>query len=157
LHAPGETENGNTGKEWKGIKPPKGRHWRYAPDVLDELEKNGLIEWSKNGVPRKKIYVDDYQTKRVQDIWEYKDKQKPIYPTEKNLDMLERIINTSSQKGDLVMDCFCGSGGFLFVAEKLNRRWIGIDSSSEAISTTTKRFEKDKNLFSKKDITKLVL
>lgn len=158
LHAPGETTNGKTGKEWKGIKPPKGRHWRYGPDVLDELEKQGLIEWSKNGVPRKRIYADDYQTKRVQDIWKYKDKPNPIYPTEKNLELLERIIKTSSNEGDLVMDCFCGSGGFLYTAEELKRRWIGVDASKEAINVTLNRFKKkENNLFSNIEINKLSL
>ncbi len=158
LHAPGETTNGKTGKEWKGIKPPKGRHWRYGPDVLDELEKQGLIEWSKNGVPRKRIYADDYQKKRVQDIWEYKDKPNPIYPTEKNLELLERIIKTSSNEGDLVMDCFCGSGGLLYTAEEMKRRWLGIDASKEAISVTLSRFKKKENsLFSNIEINKLSL
>lgn len=147
LHAPGETTNGQTGQKWKDMLPPKGRHWRYSPDVLDELDKSGLIEWSKNGVPRKKIYMDDYATKRVQDIWEFKDKQNPIYPTEKNLDMLERIIKTSSQKGDLIMDCFCGSGGFLYVGERMGRRWIGADASKDAIRVTKKRFQAKTNLF----------
>jgi len=157
LHAPGETENGKTGQEWNGVKPPKGRHWRYAPDILDELEKKGLIEWSKNGVPRKKIYAEDCQTKRVQDIWEYKDKPNPVYPTEKNLELLERIINISSKKGDLVMDCFCGSGGFLYAADKLGRRWIGADASDEAIKITTGRFDEKGNLFQRKEISKLTL
>ena len=68
LHAPGETVSGKSGQEWKGIKPPKGRHWRYSPEILSELEASGLISWSKNGVPRKIIYSDDYQKKRIQDI-----------------------------------------------------------------------------------------
>jgi len=147
LHAPGETVSGKSGQEWKGIKPPKGRHWRYSPEILSELEASGLISWSKNGVPRKIIYSDDYQKKRIQDIWEFKDKPNPIYPTEKNLDLLERIITTSSKKGDLVMDCFCGSGGFLHVAEKLDRRWIGIDASNEAIKIMTTRFSKENKPF----------
>lgn len=140
LHAPGETKNGATGKEWRGLKPSKGRHWRYTPDVLDELDKKGLIEWSKNGVPSKKIYADEHGKKRVQDVWKFKDKANSVYPTEKNLDLLKRIIETSSKEGDLVMDCFCGSGGFLYAADKLNRRWLGIDSSKEAIEVTRNRF-----------------
>lgn len=64
LHAPGETMNGATGGEWCGIKPPKGRHWRSEPKVLDRLEKEGLIEWSANGVPRKKIFADEANGKR---------------------------------------------------------------------------------------------
>lgn len=59
LHAPGETSYGNTSKEWKGRKPPKGRHWRTDPSVLEKWDKQGLIEWSANGVPRKKIFLDE--------------------------------------------------------------------------------------------------
>ena len=51
LHAPGETINGNTGQEWQGLRPPRGRHWRSEPAVLEELDRQGLIEWSANGVP----------------------------------------------------------------------------------------------------------
>ena len=141
LHAPGETVSGESGQPWNGLKPPEGRHWRYSHSVLNELEAAGLIEWSKNGVPRKKIYPEDFPTKRVQDIWEFKDKPNPIYPTEKNLDLLSRIIQTSSNQGDLVLDTFCGSGGFLFAAEQLQRRWLGIDASKEAIRVSLGRFE----------------
>ena len=51
--------NGATGQPWKGMMPPKGRHWRCSPSKLEELDKQGLIEWSKTGVPRKKIYADE--------------------------------------------------------------------------------------------------
>jgi adenine-specific DNA-methyltransferase len=150
LHAPGETRNGPTGKEWKGIKPPKGRHWRSEPKVLDALDEAGLIEWSRNGVPRKKIYADEKQGKKKQDIWEYKDAQYPSYPTEKNFDMIKTIIEASSNPGDLVFDCFSGSGTTLLAAERLGRNWIGVDSSVEAIKVIKNRLSKiEKNLFSK--------
>jgi adenine-specific DNA-methyltransferase len=55
------------------------------------------------------------------------------------------------------MDCFCGSGGFLYIADKLDRRWFGIDASDEAIKITTSRFKDNGNLFSKKEITTLIL
>ena len=141
LHAPGETKKGNTGQEWKGMKPPKGRHWRYDPSVLDELDKQGLIEWSTSGNPRKIIYADDARSKgkRLQDIWEFKDPQYPKYPTEKNLDLLKTIVRTSSDPGQLVMDCFCGSGTTLLAAQELGRRWLGIDDSKIAIEITKKR------------------
>ena len=139
LHAPGETTKGDTGKEWRGMKPPKGRHWRSSPDVLEELEKQGLVEWSANGVPRKKIFADESAGKRVQDIWEFKDPQYPKYPTQKNRDLLDLIVETSSNEGDLVLDCFSGSGTTLLSAQALNRRWIGIDSSEHAIAATRKR------------------
>jgi len=141
LHAPGETRNGQTGQMWKGMLPPKGRHWRYDPKALDELDKQGLIEWSKTGVPRKIIYADDFSQKRMQDIWEFKDTQKPEYPTQKNLEMLELIIKTSSNKESIIMDCFCGSGTTLVAANQLGRNWIGIDKSDQAIKVSKKRIE----------------
>jgi len=150
LHAPGETANGNTGKEWKGIKPPKGRHWRSDPALLEEWDKQGLIEWSTNGVPRKKIFLDEKDGKKMQDIWEFKDPQYPNYPTEKNLDLLKFIINSSSNEGDLVLDCFCGSGTTLLAAQELNRKWIGIDQSNHAIKIVKKRLDAiPASLFSK--------
>ncbi len=149
LHAPGETVNGATNQEWRGIKPPKGRHWRSEPKVLEQLEKEDLIEWSANGVPRKKIYIDERTGKKKQDIWEYKDAQYPTYPTEKNLEMIKSIILASSNENDLVLDCFCGSGTTLQAANQLGRRWIGIDQSDEAIRISEKRLnEMEQDLFS---------
>lgn len=139
LHAPGETKDGNTGKEWRGIKPPKGRHWRSEPSVLEELARDGLIEWSVNGVPRKKIFLDEKKGKKMQDIWEFKDPQYPKYPTEKNINLLKFIIKASSNEGDLVLDCFCGSGTTVVAAQELGRNWIGIDKSDQAIKVTKKK------------------
>ncbi len=149
LHAPGETENGKTGQEWRGIKPPKGRHWRSKPEMLEELDKKGLIEWSTSGVPRKKIYADEKDGKKMQDIWEFKDPQYPSYPTEKNLDLLKFIVEASSNKGGLILDCFCGSGTTLVAAQELGRNWIGIDNSEHAIKVAKKRLSKiPRDLFS---------
>lgn len=149
LHAPGETRNGNTGKPWKGLLPPRGRHWRYDPRVLDELDKKGLIEWSESGNPRKIIYADAARQrgKRLQDIWKFKDPPYPSYPTEKNEELLQTIIKTSSDPGQLVFDCFCGSGTTLLAADKLKRNWIGIDNSEIAIQTTIKKLTHEKGLF----------
>ena len=142
LHAPGETANGKTGMKWRGMLPPKGRHWRSAPETLDCLDEQGLIEWSSNGVPRKKIYADEKRGKRMQDIWKFKDSQRPAYPTEKNINMVTAIINASSAPGDLVMDCFCGSGTTLVAARNLGRRWIGIDESEYAVDVAKKNLDK---------------
>ncbi|MEZ5426287.1 MAG: site-specific DNA-methyltransferase [Pyrinomonadaceae bacterium] len=139
LHAPGETKNGATGGKWRGMSPPKGRHWRSAPDVLEQLDRDGLVEWSKTGVPRRKIYADERKGKKKQDIWEFKDAQYPSYPTEKNIDLLRTLIAASSNPGDLVLDCFCGSGTTLQAAAESKRRWIGVDRSPEAIKTARKR------------------
>lgn len=150
LHAPGETSNGNTSKEWKGMKPPKGRHWRTNPAILEEWDKQGLVEWSANGVPRKKIFLDEKKGKKMQDIWEFKDPQYPQYPTEKSLDLLKFIIEASSSEGDLVLDCFAGSGTTLIAAQILNRNWIGIDKSDQAIKAAKKRLaDLPNSLFSK--------
>lgn len=138
LHAPGETSNGDTGKAWRGLAPPDGRHWRVSPDTLDEWDAAGLIEWSSTGNPRKKIYLDEKDGKKAQDIWEYKDPAYPNYPTQKNPDLLKLIISASSDESDLVLDCFCGSGTTLMAAEAMGRGWIGIDQSEPAIEVCHK-------------------
>lgn len=141
LHAPGETQNGPTGGLWEGLFPPSGRHWRNSPKELSRLDKQGLIEWSSSGNPRKKIYAEEVARggKKRQDIWTFKDPQYPSYPTEKNLEMIETIILSSSNPDDLVMDCFAGSGTTLVAAGKHGRRWIGIDNSLQAIKISSKR------------------
>jgi len=150
IHAPGETASGNSGKPFKGIKPPEGRHWRTDIDVLEEWDKQGLIEWSSTGNPRKIIFADEKEGKRVQDIWEFKDPQYPVYPTEKNSDMLDLIIKTSSNEDSIVVDCFCGSGTTLFAAQRNNRMWVGIDKSDHAIKASINKIASFKNsLFSK--------
>ena len=134
-HAPGETQQGETGKEWKGMLPPKGRHWRCSPEQLEEMDKQGLIEWSANGNPRIKKYADEHKGNKLQDIWtNYKDPQYPQYPTQKNQEMLEMIVLQSSNENSLIMDCFCGSGSFLLAGLKNNRQIIGIDNSKTAIN-----------------------
>lgn len=143
LHAPGITRDGPTGRLWKGIPPPKGRHWRYPPDELTRLDDGGLIEWSKNKNPRLRIYADDAERngKKRQDIWEFKDPPYPAYPTEKNQEMLDMVVRTSSNEGDLVLDAFCGSGTTLVSAHKFKRRWIGIDSSPVALKVARNKLK----------------
>lgn len=147
LHAPG-VRNGETGKSWRGIRPPPGKHWQFTPNTLDEMDARGEIYWSPNDNPRRKIYLDESQGIPVQDIWlDFRDAHNQNieitgYPTEKNPDLIARIISASSNPGDLVLDCFSGSGTTLAVASQLNRRWLGIDNSSEAISATLRRFAK---------------
>ena len=139
LHAPGETRHGSTGQAWRGLKPPDGRHWRSDPKTLEGWDAQGLIEWSSNGVPRKKKFLHESKGKKVQDIWEFKDPQHPLYPTQKNLDLLKRIVTASSNPGDLVLDCFCGSGTSLLAAQVLGRFWIGIDGSEPALEVARRR------------------
>lgn len=152
LHAPGETKNGPTSKEFKGVLPPKGRHWRTDPKYLEELDSQGLIEWSDNGVPRKIIYADEKDGKKMQDIWDFKDYQYPVYPTEKNIDLLKTIISASSNEDSLVLDFFCGSGTTLIAAQSLNRNWIGIDQSDKAIHVFKDKISKlEPELFKQKE------
>ncbi|MBZ0243232.1 MAG: site-specific DNA-methyltransferase, partial [Bacteroidales bacterium] len=94
IHAPGRTVDGDTGLEWKGLMPPKGRHWRYSRAVLDSLDAKGLIEWSATGNPRKIVLAKEHKGFKIQDVWEFKDKGMSYvdYPTQKNFDLLERII-----------------------------------------------------------------
>jgi adenine-specific DNA-methyltransferase len=149
LHAPGETRNGATSGSFNGITPPKGRHWRCNPKELEELDSKGLIEWSSNGNPRKIIYADEKDGKKMQDIWEFKDYQYPSYPTEKNKELLKSIISASSNEESVVLDFFCGSGTTLIAAQELNRSWIGIDQSEQAIKIAKKRLNNiEKTFFS---------
>ena len=142
LHAPGETQNGVTSGLFRGSKPPKGRHWRSDPIELEELDVQGLIDWSANGNPRKIIYADEKEGKKMQDIWDFKDYQYPCYPTEKNYDLIKMIISASSKENSIVMDFFIGSGTTLVAAQDLNRKWIGIDQSEQAIKATKSRLFK---------------
>lgn len=141
LHAPGVTRKGATGGHWRGMPPPAGRHWRYPPDKLDELDEAGLIAWSSTGNPRKIIYADQSQGKLPQDVWVYKDPQRPSYPTQKNSAMLERIILTSSEPGDTVLDCYSGSGATLLEAARLGRRFIGMDDAPAAWEVVEQRLK----------------
>lgn len=142
LHAPGETKpNSPTGQPWRGMCPPKGRHWRTNPSEFERLDSLGLIEWSSTGNPRIKKFADEHQGKKIQDIWNFKDPQYPIYPTQKNIEMLELIIKQSSNEGSFVMDCFAGSGTTLLAAHRNNRRFIGIDNSFVAINVIKNRMK----------------
>jgi adenine-specific DNA-methyltransferase len=145
IHAPGETDEGDTGKEWKGMKPPKGRHWRYSRKELSRLDDAGLIEWSSTGNPRKIVFAKDHEGKKVQDVWEFKDRGKSYvdYPTQKNQNLLERIILNSSNEDSLVLDCFAGSGSTLIAANKHNRKWIGMDNSEYSLKTVINIFQSE--------------
>ncbi len=150
IHAPG-IRRGETGSEWRGMTPPKGKHWQFVPSKLDEFDKNGEIHWSKTGNPRRKVYLTEGKSLPITDYWSsFRDAyhQSTLitgYPTEKNLDMLKMIVAASSNPGDLVLDPFCGSGTALHAAEYLGRRWFGIDQSFSAIKTSAYRLIKGRN------------
>ncbi len=136
LHAPGESD---TAKPFQGLLPPQGRHWRTDVALMEQWDREGLIEWSSSGNPRKIIYADEKEGKRIQDIWTFKDPPYPSYPTEKNADLLDLIVRTSSEVGSIVLDCFCGSGTTLLAAKRHRRQWIGIDRSDMAFDIVKKK------------------
>lgn len=145
VHAPGK-RRGATGKPWRGKLPPPGKHWQYTPETLDEMDARGEIFWSSNGNPRRKVYLDQHPGVGIQDIWlDFKDAHNQNikitgYPTEKNPDLLRRIVEASSNPGDIVLDCYAGSGTTLDVANALQRHWIGMDWSTVAVATMLDRF-----------------
>ncbi|HLX41385.1 MAG TPA: site-specific DNA-methyltransferase [Ktedonobacteraceae bacterium] len=142
---------GTTGQPWKGIDPNKrgktGMHWITRPEKLDQYLVEGLIVFpdKEGGIPRLKYYLTDNKGVVFSDLWDdinlisSAGKESLNYPTQKPESLLERIIKASSNEGDLILDCFCGSGTTAAVAEKLGRRWITCDLGRFAIQTTRKR------------------
>ena len=114
-------------------EPPPGSHWRYSQEKLDKFIAEGRIYFTANGFPRYKRYLDEMPGMALQALWT--DIQPIVswskeglgYPTQKPLALLERIIEASSNPGDIVLDPFCGCGTAIAAAQKLGRRWIGID------------------------------
>jgi len=143
---------GNTNYEWKGFKPPIGRYWAYSKENMEEFEKEGQIYYSDKGKPYLKHYLDEMPGNSVDDLWNncvFKNKQERIgYPTQKPMALLERIIKCSTQENDIVLDPFVGGGTTVAVADKLNRKWIGIDQSVQAVKVTELRLQKQQDLFS---------
>lgn len=122
-----------------GKRPPQGRHWMWEKERAEQAIKQGLLkENAKTGKPEYKVISESpILTTLWDDIPGYSFQYG--FDTEKNEQLLERIIRASSNEGDLVLDCFVGSGTTAAVAEKLNRRWIACDLSRFAIHTTRKR------------------
>jgi len=132
----------NPEREWRGLVKP----WRYPVHRLDELDAAGLIYWPpKGGMPRFKRYLDEQDGQPVLSLWtdippvNSQAQERLGYPTQKPEALLERIISASSNEGDLVLDPFCGCGTTVAVAERLHRRWIGIDITHLAISLMKNR------------------
>jgi site-specific DNA-methyltransferase (adenine-specific) len=117
----------------------------FPPSELDKLDAAGRIYWPPNGnMPAYKRYLDEMPGVPLQDI--FTDIQPAMgkvqrlgYPTQKPEALLERIIRASSNEGDIVLDPFCGCGTTVTVAERLKRRWIGIDITHLAITLIKKR------------------
>jgi len=139
---------GDSGKPWRGFDPTtKGNHWKFTIGKLEELNSQGRIYWPKKegGWPRLKSYLDEQKGAAIQALWtdikavNSQAKERLTYPTQKPEELLERMIKASSNPGDIVFDCFMGSGTTQAVAMKLGRRFIGADINLGAAQTTTKR------------------
>ncbi len=154
LTGPGGGAKGNPSYEFLGVM----RYWRYSKDNMEKLLAEGRIYQSKPGaVPRMKHYLDEMSGIPLQNIW---NDISPIgaqaaerlgYPTQKPLALLERILQVSSNPGDLVLDPFCGCGTTIAAAEKLGRRWIGIDITHLSITLQKYRLKDAFGLVEKKD------
>ncbi len=112
----------------KELAPPKGNHWRYSQDRIDDLLAQGRIVFTSTGNPRFKRYMDEMKGPALQSLWDdvlavnSQADERIDYPTQKPEALLERVIKVSSNEGDLVGDFFCGSGTTGAVAERLGRR-----------------------------------
>lgn len=140
LSAAGLSGGGYT-YEWKGVT----RLWRCPITTMAELDKNGRVYYTKNGIPRLKRYLDESKGLPMQDTWTDIEAlrswhiERLGYPTQKPQALLERLIKASSNEGDVVLDSFCGCGTTIHAAQKLKREWIGIDITHLAISLIEKR------------------
>ena len=155
-----EVRKGDSGKPWRGIDPTTtGRHWAVpntslqlaypeldlstlsVQEKLDLLDEAGLIYWPTRGkMPMRKRYLDEAKGVPIQEIITdirplgAHAKERLSYPTQKPVELLERIILASSNEGDIVLDPFCGCGTTIAAAHKLGRRWIGIDITHLSIA-----------------------
>jgi len=124
------------------------RVWRWTKERMQEAYRNGLVVQSESGrVPRLKRYLDEQEGTPVDDTWidippiQSQSNESLGYPTQKPFALLERIIQASSNEGDVVLDAYCGCGTTVAVSQRLNRQWIGIDITYQSISLILKRLE----------------
>jgi site-specific DNA-methyltransferase (adenine-specific) len=134
--------------DYKGYRPhPNG--WSISRERMAEYDRAGLLAFpvSPEGRIRMKIYLDERRGTPLQNLWDdipplnSQAQERLGYPTQKPLALLERIIAASSNEGDMVLDPFCGCGTAVHAAERLGRRWIGIDVTHLAISLIEKRMQ----------------
>lgn len=131
--------------EWRGVT----RVWRVPVETMERLDSEGRVYYTRNGIPRIKRYLDEAQGMPAQDVWTDIEAlrswhtEKLSYPTQKPQALLERIISAGTDEGDVVLDPFCGCGTAVAAAEKLGRRWIGIDITHLALGVMRFRFERD--------------
>ncbi|SRR5579884_415263 len=131
----------------KVLAPPAGKHWIWSQDKIDDGLRKGLIVFTSGGMPRVKRYFDESEGRFVGDMWfdedvaplSANDSERTEFDTQKPSGLISRIINASSNEGNLVTDFFCGSGTTLAVAEKLGRVWIGCELGKVGVQVTRAR------------------
>ena len=133
----------NLAYEYNGFRPPFG--WRMVRGRLEDLDRKGRLYWTKSGTPYLVRYLDEQEGEILDNLW---DDVVPLnsmaverlgYPTQKPVALLERIVKASSNPGNLVLDPFCGCGTTIDAAEKLGRKWIGVDITQLATSLIKNR------------------
>lgn len=132
--------------EYKGYQPP-AKGWAFSRSTMEEWDAAGKLYFppDKTQRIRRKTFLDEYEGQPLQNFWgdiyviNSQAKESTNYPTQKPEALLERIMQISSNPGDLVLDCFMGSGTMPAVAMKLGRRFIGADINLGAIQISTKR------------------
>ena len=148
LTGPGGAAKRNPSYEVMGVT----RYWRYSRHKMQALIEAGRVVQTKPGaVPRYKRYLDESRGRPIQDVWadiavlnsQALERCLVGYPTQKPEALLERIIRASSNEGDLIFDPFCGCGTTISAAQRLNRRWIGIDVTATAIDIIIARLRRD--------------
>lgn len=135
--------------DWRGTHPGADRQWRFGLDELERLYAEGKILLRRDGSPRKdglKEYLHESLGQPLQDVWTDiimgpTSGERLGYPTQKPVELLERVLASSSNPGDIVLDPFCGCGTTVHAAEKLGRQWIGIDITHLSISLIEKRLK----------------
>jgi DNA modification methylase len=142
LTGPGGAAKGNPSYEVMGVT----KFWRFSKEKMEELIRQGRIVQPRPGaVPRYKRYLDEMSGMPLQDLWtdiqpiNSQAQERLGYPTQKPETLLERIIKTNSNEGDMVLDPFCGCGTTIAVAQRLERQWIGIDITHLAIGLIKSR------------------
>ena len=148
--------------DYKGYKtPPNG--WAVSKEKMIEMDKAGQLYFPEEKTKQiyKKLYENEYKGAPINNLWQdiatLKGKAKELigYPTQKPEALLYRIISMASNEGDIVLDPFVGGGTTVAIADKLNRRWVGIDQSVQAIKVTEMRLYNQMDLFSKAFFTQL--
>lgn len=140
-----EYKNPKQGWEYKMVTPYDGRFWGYSKDNIIGFAKDNHLIHRSTGMPRLVQYEDEMPGIPLQDLWDdippVAGKQDLGYPTQKPIALMERIVALATNRGDTVLDPFCGCGTTIAAAEKLDRQWIGIDITQAAIVVIKKRFK----------------